>query len=106
MALAARGFVNYTEVEQAIGQVIRNLGPEVVHVAYGFGEDWAGDPGIFFHIVLTDEASQENRIGQVGQRIRTQVFDELQPQENWGLFPYFSFRSETDQERRPDPTWS
>jgi hypothetical protein len=106
MALAARGFVNYTEVEQEIGKVIRNLGPDVVHVAYNFGEDWTGDPGIFFRIVLTNEASQEGKIGEVAQRISTQVFDELRPQENWGLFPFFNFRSQADQDRRPDPLWA
>jgi len=99
MALAARGFVNYTEVEQAIG-------PEVVHVAYKLNEDWTGDPGIFFRIVLINAASEEGRIGEIAQRISTQVFDESRPQENWGLFPFFNFRSEADQERRPDPLWT
>jgi hypothetical protein len=106
MAIVSRSFVNYTEVNQAIDQVILNLGPEVVHVAYNLGEDWNGDPGIFFRIVLTDAASKEGKIGKVAARIQKKVFDELQPQENWGLFPYFSFRSNAEHRARPDPQWT
>ncbi len=98
--------MNYTEVDEAIGKVIPNLGPDVVHVAYNFGEDWAGDPGIFFRIVLTNAASKAGKIGEAAQRISTRVFEELQPQENWGLFPYFNYRSQAEHKRRPDPLWT
>jgi hypothetical protein len=29
----------------------------------------------------------------------------MRPYENWGLLPYFSFRSKSEQEKRNDPEW-
>jgi hypothetical protein len=42
----------------------------------------------------------------VTDRIGTIVFDEVRPLENWGLLPYFSFRSKSEQEKRNDPEWT
>ena len=72
MPITSNRFINHTEVAKAIEEVIPKLGPDVVHVAYNLGEDWNGDPGIFFRIVLTNAVSVEGKLGEVARRISTQ----------------------------------
>ena len=105
MAVAQSRVVNKTNAEKAIDKVIRKLGRDVVRVRYNLGEDWTGDPVIFFRIVLTDAAARDDKRREVTGRIMDQVFDELQPQGNWGLHPYFRFRSKTEAARINDPDW-
>ena len=106
MPITSNRFINHTEVEKAIEEVIPQLGPDVVHVAYNLGEELEWRSRIFFRVVLTNAVSVEGRLGEVARRISTTVFDQLKPQENWGLFPYFSFRSEAEHLQRPDPQWA
>ena len=53
-----------------------------------------------FRIVITDAASRKEVLGEVTSRIRQFLIDELAPIENWGLFPYFSFRNQSEQAQR------
>ncbi len=101
------GFVNQAELAQSVKAAIQSLNPqEVVHVAYSIGHDSTDDPAIFFRIVLTDAASREDRLADVTGRVASTLFDWIRPVENWGLTPYFSFRSYSEQRMRNDPEWS
>ena len=101
------GLVQQDQLEKAIEDAIRKLPKkDVVRVRYSMGEDWTGDPSIYFRIVLTDAASREKRLAEVVDRISTTIFEELRPLENWGLLPYFSFRSKSEQDQRTDPEWA
>jgi hypothetical protein len=100
------GFVHQTQLANEIAKGVRKLGKETVRVNYSLGTDSTGEPSIFFRIVLTDAASREDKLAEVTGRIETILFDELRPHENWGLLPYFSFRSKSEQEKRDDPEWA
>jgi hypothetical protein len=100
------GIVHQTQLADEIAKAIRKLGKEAVRVSYSMGTDSTGEPSIFFRIVLTDTASREDRLADVTGRIATILFDEIRPHENWGLLPYFSFRSKSEQEERNDPEWA
>ncbi|MBM3753528.1 MAG: hypothetical protein FJW38_06070 [Acidobacteria bacterium] len=78
----------------------------VVHAKYRIGEDSTGDPAIYFNIVLSDEASRDESLSGVTRRIRNILSDEMNPYDNWGLFPYPSFRSETEYKTIKDPEWT
>ena len=100
-------FVNQAQLAQSVNAAIRSLNPqEVVHVAYSIGSDSTDDPAIFFRIVLTDAASREDRLADVSGRVASSLFNSIHPIENWGLTPYFSFRSFSEQDIRNDPEWS
>jgi hypothetical protein len=99
------GLVHQTQLANEIGKAIRKLGKEVVRVNFSLGTDSTGESAIFFRIVLTDAASREDKLADVTGRIATILFDEIRPQENWGLYPYFTFRSKSEQEKRNDPEW-
>jgi hypothetical protein len=99
--------VNQAQLAQSVDAAIGKLDPqEVVHVAYSIGNDSTDEPAIFFRIVLTDAASREDRLGDVAQHVESTLSNSIRPIENWGLTPYFSFRSFSEQSIRSDPEWS
>jgi len=105
MPMVPSGFVHQGQLDTEIKRAVRKLGPEAVHVAYSVGEDSTGEPSIFFRIVLTDTAAREETLTDITGRIVTILFDEVRPIENWGLHPYFNFRSQSEHQRRKDPQW-
>lgn len=106
MPMVPSGFVNQAELASEVKRATLNLGPEVVRVRHSVGPDTSGEPSIFFRIVLTDSASREDTLADVSGHIATVLFDELRPYENWGLIPYFSFRSQSEQATRSDSDWA
>lgn len=106
MPIVPLGFVSHAQLTEEVNRAITKLGPEVVRVRYSVGEDNTGDPAIHFRIVLTDGASREETLGEVTEQIRRTLSDELRSFENWGLFPYFRFRSQTEQALLHDPAWT
>jgi hypothetical protein len=77
-----------------------------VRVRHRVGADTSGEPSIFFRIVLSDSASREETLADVTGDITAILFEELRPYENWGLNPYFSLRSQSEQASRNDPEWT
>src|SRR4051812_35510461 len=105
MPMVPSGFVSLTQIDEDVKRAVEKLGPEVVRVRHSVGEDWTGDPSIEFRIVLTDIASREETLDQVTEKIIRSLVDELRPYE-WGLIPYFSFRSQSEQlTRSQDLEW-
>jgi len=99
------GFVNQGHLDAVIKNTMGSLGPEVAHVAYSIGPDSTGEPSIFFRILLADPYVHEDTLVNLTRRITTDLFNVVRPLENWGLRPYFNFRSKSEQDRRPDPDW-
>ena len=99
------GYVNQAQLGDLISEAARRLGPEVVHVAYSLGPDSTGEPSIFMRILLADAYIREDTIADLTGRIAGDLFDTVRPIENWGLRPYFNFRSKSEQDRRRDPDW-
>ena len=90
------------EIKSAVGK----LGPEAVHVAYRLREDSTGEPSVFFRIVLADSAVREDTLFDITNSIATTLLDEVRPIENWGLHPYFNYRSQSEHQNRKDPDWT
>ena len=72
---------------------------EVVTWDYKIDENWAGEPALYFLIVLRDEAATDERLREVTRRIRNFVDDKADPQGQWDLFPYFRFISQSEYEQ-------
>ncbi len=100
------GLVNQAQLVDVVEKAIRKLGKKAVKVNYNIGEDSDGDPSIFFRIVLPDAASAEDTLAEVTGRITRILNDQIRPREDWGLLPYFSFRSKSEQAERDDPEWA
>jgi hypothetical protein len=100
------GYINTTEVEKAVDQFIQTLGPEVVRVRWNIGNDWSGDPVLYFRVVLADSVAVDRKtFVDAAERVRTTFFEQLQPLENWDLFPHVNFRSNAEEAELKDPKW-
>jgi hypothetical protein len=99
------GYVNQAQLGDLVAEVAGRLGPAVAHVAYRLGPDSTGEPSLFFRILLADPYIREETIADLTGRISKALFDAIRPVENWGLRPYFNFRSKSEQDRQPDPDW-
>lgn len=107
MPMLPAGVLRQNELNKEVEKCVAKLpADEVVRVRYSLGEDWSGDAAIYFRIVLTDEASREERLGDVAHRIEEMIDREVQPYQNWGLLAYFSFRSASEQAGRHEPEWT
>jgi hypothetical protein len=101
------GFIDETVVAKAVDQVIAKLGPEVVRVRYNIGEDWTGEPALYFRVVLADSVAVDDKtFVDTAERVRATLWEQLQSLENWGLFPHLSFRSNTEQTELNDLKWA
>jgi hypothetical protein len=106
MPIVPSGFVHQGQLDAEIKSILQKLGPEAVHAVYSVGTDSTGEPSIFFRIILADAAAKEDTLVDTTRRITSVLFDGLRPIENWGLHPYFNFRSQAEQRRRNDPEWA
>ena len=99
------GFVNQADIANGVAVVERELAPEVVHIRYEIGTDWSEDPAIYFRILLSDEASKENRLYQIAALARSRLQETL-GLDTLGLLPYFNFRSASEQADLREETWA
>lgn len=99
------GFIHQGALQEVIEKAKSALGPEVWHVAYRIGEDNTGSPSIFFRITMQDFAMTEAAVSESTGSVIATLLDQVRSLENWGLRPYFNFRSVSAQQKRPDPEW-
>ncbi|MCX6606107.1 MAG: hypothetical protein NTV52_21295 [Acidobacteria bacterium] len=100
MAIFHLGYVTSEMIESEVEAAIKKLGPEVVRLRYNFEFESGESPCINFHIVITGAASRQEVLGEVTSRIRQVLIYDLEPIEEWGPFPYFSFRNQSEQAQR------
>ena len=93
------------EINAAVSEVVRHLAPDVVHIRYNIDQDWSGDWGIFFRVVLSDEASSKTRLREVATKI-DQLLAERLDFSSMGLFAYYNFRSASEQAVLHEEAWA
>ena len=94
------------EFAAAVAEVERQLVPDVVRIRFTLGEDWTGDPAVFFKIVVPDDVFTSGRISPVSLRISQAITLTVEPLEEWGVMPYFNYRSESGQAKMNEPAWA
>jgi hypothetical protein len=105
MPMVSTGYVHYGHLDAIVKEASALLGPEVLHVTHRRGPDSTDEPSIFFRIILTDEAMREDTVMDVTRQVAEVLLKAVRPLEDWGLRPYFNYRSKSDQDRRRDPDW-
>jgi hypothetical protein len=90
--------------QEQVDRIARDLAPDVVHIRMDVGHDWSDHPAIYFRVILSDEASRRDRLGDVVELVREKVYNELGFA---GLdhIPYVRFRSRSEQAQLRDPVW-
>jgi hypothetical protein len=96
MPYLPRGVAQPTELIEHLN-ALAPFPPGVVNLRYTVDNDWSGDPAIFFWITLSDEAAHPAILSQTARRIRNVITHQLDPAGQWGLIPYFNFRSQSEQ---------
>jgi hypothetical protein len=101
-----RGVAEREQLAAAIANVERMLGEDVVRLRYTVGTSWSEQPAIFFRILLTDQASKRDRLREVISRIRAVIEEQVDPRNSWDLVPYYTFRSQSEQDMLKEPAWA
>jgi hypothetical protein len=68
------------DIDQRLQETAMKFSGEVVAIRYSFGHDWNGDPAIFFRVLLSDAASQQQILADVTARVGGELF--LFPQQD------------------------
>jgi hypothetical protein len=96
MPYLPRGVAQPTELIKHLN-ALSPFPPGVVNLRYTVDNDWSGDPAIFFWITLSDETAHRTILPQTTRRITDFITQQLDPVGQWGLIPYFNFRSQSEQ---------
>lgn len=91
-----RGVAQPTELIKHVN-ALAPFPPGVVKWNFTVDNDWSGEPAIFFWITLSDEAARREVLSQNSRRITQFITQRLDPMGQWGLIPYFNFRSQSEQ---------
>ena len=102
----ARAFAQQAQLDEAVNDLKPALDSDVVTLRYTLGQDWSGEPAIFFRVVLSDRASCRDQLRSATNQIENAIMQRLQPLEEWGVLPYFSFRSLAEQAALQEEAWA
>ena len=105
MTIISRVLVDETQIEAGVQRAVEALAPDVVRIRFNLGEDWTGDPSVFFRVVLSKKASRFEHLGKTASRIEARIRKEVKPGE-MGLNDYLSFRSEAEQADLREAAWA
>jgi hypothetical protein len=94
-----RAFAQQPLFQAAIARATQQLAPDVVNIIPTLGNDWSGAPAVFFMVILADAASRRDQLLRVTNRVSSFIVQQVQPLEQWGVLPYFNFRSQSEQAR-------
>jgi hypothetical protein len=92
---------------QKVEDVAKKFPGEVVRIRHSFSRDWDGDPAIYFKILLTDEALRRRPLHELTKAVRNALIEDLSiyRSEYSVYIPYFTFRTEMEQQELQDPAW-
>jgi hypothetical protein len=93
------------QIDAAVAEALRELSPDVQRIRYEIAQDWSGDWALFFRVLLSDEAAERKNRREIVPRVINSISDRVYLAEV-GLFPYFDFRSQSEQAKDPDPAWA
>ena len=97
-----RAYLHEDEFAAAVAEVERRLGPEVASLTYTLDEHYPDGPAAFFLVVLPDELATREKLHKAAPRVSEAVWQEVDPLGQWGVYPYFDYRSVTEHERMKD----
>ena len=94
-----------TQIKAVIADAMTEFAPSVQRINYEIAQDWSGDWAVFFRVLLSDEASERKKLRDITKRIMSRMTERLDLPE-LGLFPYFDFRSQSEQAKQEEPAWA
>lgn len=105
MTLTTASLVHQQEITSAVRRVESKFAEQVDHIRFSFEENWIGAPSIFFRVVVRDEASRDDLLFELSERVSISLMNEAKTDEI-GLYAYFDFRSMSEQAKIQEPAWA
>ena len=106
MAYLAKGIAHAADLQIKLNGIMPKPSPGVVKWRHTFDSDWSGDPAIFFWVTLTDDASKKANLSEATGAFTKAITDRIDFLNDWGLIPYFNFRSESEQAKLKDEVYA
>ena len=92
------------DLEKQVRETEKKFPGEVVGIRFSVGDDWSGDPAIYFRVLLTETASRRDVIGEIAHRV-SRVLSDIVFLDSPDYYPYVNYRSESEQMKLKDPEW-
>jgi hypothetical protein len=92
------------QIDAAVAEALTELSPDVQRIRYEIAQDWSGEWALFFKVLLSDEPGEGKNRHEIVRRVINSMSDRVYLAEI-GLFPYFRFRSQSEQAKHPEPAW-
>ena len=83
--------------QSAVNRVVPQLRPDVVDLTFTLGNDWSGESAVFFIVILSNASSRREQLLRITNQVSNAIVQMVKPLEQWGVLPYFNFRSEAEQ---------
>jgi hypothetical protein len=99
-----KAFGQQPQFEAAVAKIARRLAPDVIRIVPSLGDDWSGEPAVFFMVILADAAARRDQLLNISNKVSQAIVQQVQPLEQWGVLPYFNFRSQSEQAKLSQPT--
>lgn len=90
-------FAQQAQFRATVNRAAQQLGPHVVNLTFTLRNDWSGEAAVIFMVILSNAASQRDHLLRITNQITNAIVQLVQPLEQWGVLPYFNFRSEAEQ---------
>lgn len=102
-----KAFYHEREFAEAVKKVEEKLKEtgNVIRVRHELNYDSTGDPAVYFRVLMPDSALETN-ILEATREVSWTIEEALDLREYWGVYPYFSFRSASEQEAMQEPSWA
>lgn len=101
-----RAFARPREFADEVAKVEQKLGDKVIRIRYSLDYDSTGDPAVKFRVVMPDSSLVKGKLLDATQDVSNVIEEELQPEERWGVYAYFNFRAQSEQEAMQEPAWA
>jgi hypothetical protein len=99
----AKAFAQQSQFLAAVDKAVSAL--SVISITPSLGMDWNGESAVFFQVVLGD-GTPRSQLLDLTKQISRAIVQRVQPLEEWGVIPYFDFRTESEQARIKEVTWA
>ena len=100
-----KAFFHPDEFADAVERVERKLGDKVIRIRHTLDYDSTGDPAVKFRVVMPDSSLEKGKLLESTRIVSNVIQQELNPHEQWGVYPYFRFRSQSEQQKMQEPAW-
>ncbi|MGO9258942.1 MAG: hypothetical protein ACLQU1_21865 [Bryobacteraceae bacterium] len=101
----ARAFTQQARFFAAVAEAASGLPHAIVSVTPSLGTDWNGEAAVFFQVVLA-AGSSRGQLLNLTKQVSWAIVQQVQPLEEWGVLPYFDFRTQSEQAEIKEPTWA